>query len=243
MVVPAAEEYYNEFYRELSLLDARGNDFSKIADLLTSELDDGRRARVADIGCGHGSVSGVLVDRGHAVYGVEIGDAALHTLVGRGIYPIKGDIAERLPIADRTMNVVLLLDVLEHVFSPLWVLGEAHRILRPGGTVVVTVPLYFDLLDRLRLLFTGSILSYDNLAYGRVIARRFRSYNYDHIRFFRPKDVDEMLAIAGFTIVQRVFGPIPSPRALGPLRHPLALFARLLPGLFAHSVKLKATKA
>ena len=238
----AVEKYYNEFYRELSELDARGNDFSKIADLLRSELDGERRARVADIGCGHGSVSGALAAKGHAVYGVELGDAALHALLGRGIRPIKGDVARHLPIGDGTMDVVLLLDVLEHVFSPLWVLGEAHRILRPRGVVVVTVPLYFDLVDRLRLLFTGSILSYDNLAYGRVIARRFRSYNYDHIRFFRPKDVDEMLALSGFRVVERVFGPIPAPRALGPLRRPLALLAQGLPRLFAHSVKLKATK-
>ena len=52
--------------------------------------------------------------------------------------------------------------------------------------------MYFDILDRLKILFTGSIISMDNLCYGKDIYLKFRSYNYDHIRFFRPKDIFEI---------------------------------------------------
>jgi len=240
--VTDAERYYNDFYRELARLDAAGNDYSKVAEMLTEEVVTRRRLRIVDVGCGYGSVSSSLAGGGHEVYGVEIGDAALRSLPEQGIRPIKGDIGRPLPIADATMDVVLLLDVLEHVFNPLWVLAEARRVLREGGAAVITVPLYFDLVDRVRLLFSGSILSYDNLVYGRSMARRFRSYNYDHIRFFRPRDLDEMMQIVRFTVQEREFVPIPCPALLAPLKPALRFLARRLPGLFAHSMKLKVRK-
>jgi len=234
--------YYNEFYQELACLDAAGNDYSKIADLLEEDVGRGRPLRIADLGCGYGSVSGPLAENGHHVYGVEVGDAALRALSERGIHAIKSDLTHALPIADGTMDVVLLLDVLEHLFNPLWLLAEVRRLLREGGAVVITVPLYFDILDRARILFSGSILSYDNLVYGRQIARRFRAYNYDHIRFFRPSDLEEMMRIVGFTVQQRAYVPIPSPGPLAPLGPPLRSLARRFPGLFAHWMKLKARK-
>lgn len=234
--------YYNDFYQELACLDAAGNDYSKIAELLEGDVAIGRRLRIADLGCGYGSVSASLAEQGHQVYGVEIGDAALAGLSERGIHAIKSDLAHSVPIADGTMDIVLLLDVLEHVFNPLWLLAEVRRLLRDGGSVAITVPLYFDILDRARILFSGSILSYDNLVYGKRIAGRFRSYNYDHIRFFRPSDIEEMMRITGFTVQQRAYVPIPSPAPLALLRPPLRFLARRFPGLFAHSMKLKARK-
>jgi len=234
--------YYNEFYQELARLDAAGNDYSKIAELLEQDVGGTRSLRIADLGCGYGSVSGTLVLKGHRVYGVDIGDAALRALSERGIHAIKGDLAHTMPIADGTMDIVLLLDVLEHVFNPLWLLAEVRRLLREGGALVITVPLYFDILDRARILFSGSIVSYDNLVYGRQIARQFRAYNYDHIRFFRPSDLEEMMRIAGFTIQKRIYVPIPSPGLLAPLRRPLRSLAQRFTGMFAHRMKIKAMK-
>jgi SAM-dependent methyltransferase len=47
--------------------------------------------------------------------------------------------ATRLPIADNVFGAVLLLDVLEHVDDHA-ALAEVHRVLRPGGVAVITVP-------------------------------------------------------------------------------------------------------
>jgi len=240
--VSEVDRYYNEFYRELARLDATGNDYSKVAELLTEEVATGRRLRIVDVGCGYGSVSGALASAGHEVYGVEIGNDAVRALPERGIRPIKGDIGRSLPIADATMDVVLLLDVLEHVFNPLWLLAEARRVLCDRGAVVITVPLYFDLVDRVRLLVSGSILSYDNLVYGREVAGRFRSYNYDHIRFFRPRDVEEMMQLSGFKVHERTFAPILAPRPLSRLKPAMRFLARQWPGLFAHAMKVRARK-
>ena len=81
---------------------------------------------------------------------------------------------------------------MEHLFDPLNLLKQAKDITYNNGYIIVTTPLYFDILDRLKILFTGSIISMDNLCYGRDNYLKFRSYNYDHIRFFKPKDIIEI---------------------------------------------------
>ena len=48
--------------------------------------------------------------------------------------------ASALPIADHSVDVVLSLELLEHVPEPGAVLAEIARILKPGGTVMVSVP-------------------------------------------------------------------------------------------------------
>lgn len=48
--------------------------------------------------------------------------------------------ASALPIADRSVDTVLSLELLEHVLRPHAVVAELGRILKPGGTVIVSVP-------------------------------------------------------------------------------------------------------
>ena len=49
-----------------------------------------------------------------------------------------------LPIEDGSFDAVLCTQVLEHVATPVDVLREAHRVLRVGGTLLVTVPFVWE---------------------------------------------------------------------------------------------------
>lgn len=57
------------------------------------------------------------------------------------------DACERIPFADGTFDVVMLTDVLEHVFDDHKMLKEARRVLRDDGFAVIAVPHVSDALD------------------------------------------------------------------------------------------------
>jgi 2-polyprenyl-3-methyl-5-hydroxy-6-metoxy-1,4-benzoquinol methylase len=234
------EKYYNEFYDELSWIDDDANSFSKIKFFLP-ELKV--NAQIADIGCGHGGVSRELVARGFDVYGIEINDAAINSLKAHGFKVLKRNINLPLDI-DIKFDVILILDVLEHLFNPYHLLNEAKKIIKNDGVVIVTVPLYFDLIDRFKILFTGSIISMDNLCYGQKNYRKFRSYNYDHIRFFRPMEILELGKILGFRLQKIEYVPTGYYGESKILKWIFKLAfnkftVRFNPNLFAHSVKIR----
>lgn len=61
-----------------------------------------------------------------------------------GFYPVKHDFEcflDAIPRPDATYDAVILTQVLEHVPGPEKVLREIHRVLKPGGELLLTVPL------------------------------------------------------------------------------------------------------
>jgi len=65
----------------------------------------------------------------------EAGEVAPSSLAGT----VQGD-ATRLPFADATFDRVIASEVLEHIPDDVAAMGELARVLRPGGTMAVTVP-------------------------------------------------------------------------------------------------------
>ncbi|HEY5997890.1 MAG TPA: methyltransferase domain-containing protein [bacterium] len=105
--------------------------------------------RVADLACGVGRYSVEIakaVGARGVVYAVDLWDEGLETLrrrtVGEGIgnvRPLRGDITERIPLDDGSVDICLMATVL-HDLPPERrgrALSEAARILRPGGTLVL----------------------------------------------------------------------------------------------------------
>jgi 2-polyprenyl-3-methyl-5-hydroxy-6-metoxy-1,4-benzoquinol methylase len=236
------EEYYNTFYKKLAEIDAKGNTFSKIENFLP---DLPNNAKVLDIGCGFGSVSHELVKRGFDVYGIEINEEAKAELKRKGIKVLEHDISKPFAMIGDSYDLVLLLDILEHVFDPLFLMKEAYSVLNHNGEMIISVPLYFDLIDRFRILFTGSIISYDNICYGRELYNRFRSYNYDHIRFFRPNDIFEMCNFLGMTIQKYQYSPFWGIGVITKVLRKILVnkyTLHMAPGLFAHGMMVRVKK-
>lgn len=110
--------------------------------LFARELVAGRD--VVDVASGEGYGSRLLAERARHVVGIDIAEEAVSH--ARRVYAkegvlnfIKGD-CTRLPLGDASVDAVVSFETIEHVDNPSRALGEFHRVLRPGGVLVVSSP-------------------------------------------------------------------------------------------------------
>ncbi|MEK7541720.1 MAG: class I SAM-dependent methyltransferase, partial [Patescibacteria group bacterium] len=96
-----------------------------------------RGSSLLDIGCGMGELLFGLADL--LYQGVGIDQRTEDKTVGN-IRLMAGRIDTVLPFADASFDAVSLLAVLEHLERPDAILREIRRVLRPGGTILITVP-------------------------------------------------------------------------------------------------------
>ena len=107
--------------------------------------------RVLDIGCRAGALTRAYLE-GNEVVGVDVDREALAEAAQLGIETVWADAQQRLPLEDGSFDVVVAGEVLEHLAAPRSLVDEAFRVLRPGGTLVGSVPNAFRLKNRLRFL-------------------------------------------------------------------------------------------
>ncbi|MGH2753349.1 MAG: class I SAM-dependent methyltransferase [Actinomycetota bacterium] len=103
--------------------------------------------RVLDLGCGAGRHSFEAARRSAYIVAVDLDDAVLKDVNGMlreigagGSSACLVGTALRLPFADGSFDRVIASEVLEHIPSDAHAMAEIERVLKPGGTVSVTVP-------------------------------------------------------------------------------------------------------
>lgn len=97
-----------------------------------------------------------------------------------------------MPFPDGFFDGVTLLAVLEHVFDPYAVIREVHRVLRPGGELVVDVPNVASFTNRIRILF------------GRLpVTSADPGWDGGHLHYFTKHALDRFLFNEGFDILAR----------------------------------------
>ncbi len=137
---------------------------------------------IADLGAGEGTVSQLLARRARQVIAVDNSEKMVeygaNLALGNAVENLEyrlGDL-ESLPIADGEVDVALFSQSLHHAQHPATALAEAHRILKPGGRVLV--------LDLLKHHFEEARAMYADLHLG-----------------FTKVDLQRLLKDAGFSNV------------------------------------------
>lgn len=141
---------------------------------------------ILDVGCGTGANLEMLKQFGEAE-GVDVSDDALEFCKAKGLKVHKG-LAENLPFADESFDLVTALDVVEHLDDDIAGLKEMNRVLKPDGKTLIFVPAFMwlwgvqDDISNHRIRYTREqIIERLNTA-GFVIERA----TYANITFFLP---------------------------------------------------------
>lgn len=140
---------------------------------------------VLEAGCGEGYGANLLAAHAKSLHALDYDDYAtshVHTA-----YPdvpvVRGNLVE-LPYAEDSFDVVVSLQTIEHLWNQEAFVAECLRVLRPGGTIVISTPntltfppgnIYHPkelTPDELRDLVApyASIASYDGLAHGAALS-------------------------------------------------------------------------
>lgn len=143
-----------------------------------------QRGALLEIGSSTGSLLQTFRNDGWRVLGVEPDRyAARHATTKLGIETINS-ILEHADIPDQSIDVVVLLHVIEHVPDPVATLREIFRVLKPGGHLILETP------------------RYDTLTF-KLLGKRERSLSCDgHIFFFTIESLKRVYEKAGFFLEQ-----------------------------------------
>ena len=93
-------------------------------------------AVLVDLGCGGGLMAPHVARLGYRHIGVDLTESALRLATTHGIATIRADV-RHVPLADACADVVTAGEILEHVPDMAAAVGQACRLLRPGGLLVV----------------------------------------------------------------------------------------------------------
>lgn len=98
------------------------------------------KGRLLDVGCGNGSYLNQMRQLGWEVKGVEPdGEAVTVARQKFGLEVFHGSL-EEARFADKQFDAITMNHVIEHVPDPIGTLHECHRVLKPGGRLVVATP-------------------------------------------------------------------------------------------------------
>jgi ubiquinone/menaquinone biosynthesis C-methylase UbiE len=146
---------------------------------------------VLDLGCGAGQFSAELAAAGAHPIAVDVAAEALRRARERvpGLDARLWAAGEPLPLADNSADAVWAGEVIEHVADVAPWLSEVRRVLRPGGTLLLTTPGHGP----------GTLLA---LA---LSPRRFAAHfepRSDHLRFFSRRTLRVLLDDLGFDVAE-----------------------------------------
>ena len=160
--------------------------------------------RILDIGCGGGLLAEPMARLGAAVVGADAAErnipvARLHAEQSGLAIDYRHTTAEALAAAGEVFDVVLNMEVVEHVSDPAAYLAACHDLLRPGGLMVCST------LNRNAKSFAMAIVG------AEYVMRWLPKGTHDWQKFITPDELYALIRGAGLDPVDRkgmVFNPL-----------------------------------
>jgi glycosyltransferase involved in cell wall biosynthesis len=112
----------------------------------------------------------------------------------------KSDLHEGLPDFPeqyKKYDYILLLDIIEHLLNYQDVIGNASKYLKPGGTIIMSIPNFVNIYVRMNILF------------GRITYEERGLFDKNHLRIFNLKNARRLIGKFDYEIEKTYYTPIP----------------------------------
>jgi ubiquinone/menaquinone biosynthesis C-methylase UbiE len=185
------------------------------------------QASVLDAGCGTGGTMKRLAGAGE-IYGCDYSPVALSFCRTRGFERLAAGDVSALPYADDSFRAAVSCDVLEHVPDDYAGLREMHRVLQPGGVLILTVPAH-------RFLWSehDEALAHLRRYSARELRRLLQEVGFEVVKL-SPVVVAAFAPILAFRLLQRL-----RPKPPGEPRTDLRVLKPWLNNLLIGALKLE----
>lgn len=146
---------------------------------------------ILDLGCAGGFMSEAMANKGALVTGIDpsakaIAVARQHAQENGLSISYDIGVGEALPYVAENFDIVLCVDVLEHVDDLDVVIREVSRVLRPGGLFL------FDTINR------NALARFVTITMAEDVLRILPKGTHDHDKFIRPAELRRSLVREGF---------------------------------------------
>jgi SAM-dependent methyltransferase len=111
-----------------------------VAEMITRYVKPTKGFSIAEIGCGTGSNLPVLEKFGHLIAVEPDAQARLFAAKRSKAPVVQGRLPDQLPLIDKSIDLAVMLDVLEHVVDDVAALKAVATKLKPGARFLLTVP-------------------------------------------------------------------------------------------------------
>lgn len=142
---------------------------------------------ILDIGCSNGSIMDRRVVEFHNVHGLDMSAEACAVATRNG-YLTAGvcDLEDCIPECDGLFDVILCAEVIEHIQDTRNFIAEMRRVLKPGGSIVMTTPNVRTLQNILLMVF------------GNTFTENVSQYTTPHVRDWTTKLLRRAFEEGGF---------------------------------------------
>ncbi len=160
--------------------------------------------RLLDIGCGGGLLSEPMARLGSEVVGADAAErnipvARVHAEAQDLPIDYRHTTAEALVAGGESFDVVLAMEIVEHVADPAAFIATCHALMRPGGLMIAST------INRNAKSFLAAIVG------AEWVMRWLPKGTHDWAKFITPEELTGMIARAGLDPVDRkgfVFNPV-----------------------------------